>query len=122
VTVYGILMGMDTDAMLQPDPTLLPDDPALLKALVMQLLEQLQSANAGLERQEHHMHLLLKRLCPFRNPHPCQQCQCPGGSSIETRCFGKCTTDRREDTAIAGWANPILCCGTSSAKPGADTG
>ena len=56
------LLGMDTDATLQPDPALLPDDPALLKALVVQLLEELQKANARLERQEHHMHLLLKRL------------------------------------------------------------
>jgi transposase len=53
---------MDTDATLQPDPALLPDDPALLKALVMQLLEELQKANARLARQEHHMHLLLKWL------------------------------------------------------------
>jgi transposase len=53
---------MDTDAMPQPDPALLPDDPALLKALVMQLLEELRKAHARLERQEHHMHLLLKRL------------------------------------------------------------
>ena len=34
----------------------------MLKALVVQLLEELQKANARLERQEHHMHLLLKRL------------------------------------------------------------
>jgi transposase len=45
-----------------PDPALLPDDPAVLKQLVVQLLEELQKANARLERQEHHMHLLLKRL------------------------------------------------------------
>jgi transposase len=37
-------------------------DPAVLKQLVVQLLEELRSANARLERQEHHMHLLLKRL------------------------------------------------------------
>ena len=48
--------------MPQPDPALLPDDPALLKALVVQLLEELQKANARLERQEHHMDLLLKRI------------------------------------------------------------
>ena len=45
-----------------PDPALLPDDPAVLKQLVVQLLEELQKANARLERQEHHMHLLLKRI------------------------------------------------------------
>ena len=44
------------------DPALLPDDPAVLKQLVVQLLEELQKAHARLERQEHHMHLLLKRL------------------------------------------------------------
>jgi transposase len=55
-------MGMSTDAIPQPDPALLPDDPALLKALVVQLLEELRKANARLERQEHHMDLLLKRI------------------------------------------------------------
>jgi transposase len=50
------------DAAIQPDPALLPDDPAVLKQLVVQLLEELQKAHARLERQEHHMHLLLKRL------------------------------------------------------------
>ena len=50
------------DALLLPDPALLPDDPAVLKQLVVQLLEELQKANARLERQEHHMHLLLKRI------------------------------------------------------------
>ena len=58
----GINKGMSTDAMPLPDPALLPDDPAVLKQLVVQLLEELQKANARLERQEHHMHLLLKRI------------------------------------------------------------
>ena len=58
----GIYKGMSTDALPLPDPALLPDDPAVLKQLVVQLLEELQKANARLERQEHHMHLLLKRL------------------------------------------------------------
>ena len=53
---------MSTDALPLPDPALLPDDPAVLKQLVVQLLEELQKANARLERQEHHMHLLLKRI------------------------------------------------------------
>jgi len=53
---------MSTDALPQPDLALLPDDPAVLKQLVVQLLEELQKANARLERQEHHMHLLLKRI------------------------------------------------------------
>jgi transposase len=53
---------MSTDATPQLDPALLPDDPAVLKALVVQLLEELQKANARLERQEHHMDLLLKRI------------------------------------------------------------
>jgi hypothetical protein len=58
----AITGGMSTDALLLPDPALLPDDPAVLKQLVMQLLEELHKANERLERQEHHMHLLLKRL------------------------------------------------------------
>jgi transposase len=53
---------MSTSSLPLPDPALLPDDPAVLKALVVQLLEELQKANARLERQEHHMHLLLNRL------------------------------------------------------------
>ena len=44
------------------DPALLPDDPALLKALVMQLLEELRKERAARERLEHHMHLLLNRI------------------------------------------------------------
>ena len=53
---------MSISSLPLPDPALLPDDPAVLKQLVVQLLEELQKANARLERQEHHMHLLLKRL------------------------------------------------------------
>ena len=53
---------MSTEALPQLDPALLPDDPAVLKQLVAQLLEELQKAHARLERQEHHMHLLLKRI------------------------------------------------------------
>jgi transposase len=60
--VQTIYKGMSTDAMPIPDPALLPDDTAVLKQLVVQLLEELRSAQARLERQEHHMHLLLKRL------------------------------------------------------------
>ena len=60
-------MGMSTDATPPvdpplPDAALLPDDPAVLKQLVVQLLAELQKARARLERQEYHMHLLLKRL------------------------------------------------------------
>jgi transposase len=53
---------MSTDALPLPDPAMLPDDPALLKQLVVQLLAELQKSRALIERQEHHMHLLLKRL------------------------------------------------------------
>ncbi len=53
---------MSTDALPPPDPALLPDDPAVLKQLVVQLLAELQNAHARLERQEHHMDLLLRRL------------------------------------------------------------
>ena len=53
---------MSTDALLLPDSAMLPDEPAVLKQLVLQLLEELRKAQARLERQEHHMHLLLKRL------------------------------------------------------------
>lgn len=40
---------------------MLPDAPALLKALIVQLLAELQKTRAVTERQEHHMHLLLKQ-------------------------------------------------------------
>lgn len=53
---------MDTDVLLLPDLSALPDDPVVLKQLVVQLFEELQKANARLQRQEHHMHLLLKRI------------------------------------------------------------
>ena len=53
---------MSTDALPLPDPALLPDDPAVLKQLVVQLLGELQKANSRLERQEHHISLLLKRI------------------------------------------------------------
>ena len=53
---------MSTDALPLPDPALLPDDPVVLKQLVVQLLEELQKANGRLERLEHHLHLLLKRI------------------------------------------------------------
>jgi len=45
-----------------PDPALLPDDVAVLKQLVVQLLEQLRLCDERLQRQEHHIHLLLKRI------------------------------------------------------------
>jgi transposase len=53
---------MSTDALPLPDPATLPDDPVVLKQLVVQLLAELQKAHARLERQEHHMDLLLRRL------------------------------------------------------------
>jgi transposase len=53
---------MSTDALPLPDPSLLPDDVAVLKQWVVQLLAELRLRDERLERQEHHMHLLLKRL------------------------------------------------------------
>jgi len=53
---------MDTDATLTIDLATLPDDAGVLKQLVVQLFAELQKAKAALERQEHHMHLLLRRL------------------------------------------------------------
>jgi transposase len=53
---------MSTDAMPLPDLASLPDDPAVLKALVVQLLEELQKERAARDRLEHHLHLLLQRL------------------------------------------------------------
>jgi transposase len=53
---------MSTDALPLPDPALLPDDPAVLKQLVAQLLEELQKERGARDRLEHHLHLLLKRI------------------------------------------------------------
>jgi transposase len=53
---------MSTDAPLLPDVTTLPDDPAVLKQLVLQLFEELQKANGRVQQIEHHMDLLLRRL------------------------------------------------------------
>jgi transposase len=53
---------MSTDAAPLPDPALLPDDVAVLKQLVVQLLEQLRLRDERLQRQEHHIDLLLKRI------------------------------------------------------------
>ena len=53
---------MDADTTLTVDPATLPDEPVVLKQLVMQLFDELQKAKAALQRQEHHMHLLLRRL------------------------------------------------------------
>jgi transposase len=53
---------MDADATLTVDLATLPDEPAVLKQLVVQLFDELQKAKAALQRQEHHMHLLLRRL------------------------------------------------------------
>ena len=53
---------MDADSTLTVDPATLPDDPLVLKQLVIQLFDELQKAKAALQRQEHHMHLLLRRL------------------------------------------------------------
>jgi hypothetical protein len=53
---------MDADSTLTVDAATLPDEPVVLKQLVMQLFKELQKAKAALQRQEHHMHLLLRRL------------------------------------------------------------
>jgi transposase len=53
---------VDTDALPLPDLALLPDDPAVLKQLVVQLLEELRKERGARERLEHHIHLLLKRI------------------------------------------------------------
>ena len=53
---------MDAESTLTVDAATLPDEPVVLKQLVVQLFEELQKAKAALQRQEHHMHLLLRRL------------------------------------------------------------
>jgi transposase len=60
--VMRISMGMSTDVLPLPDVAALPDDPALLKQLVVQLLDELQRERGARERLEHHLHLLLKKV------------------------------------------------------------
>jgi transposase len=47
---------------LKPDPTTLPDDPTVLKQLVVQLFDELQKSREQLQRLERHMDLLLRRV------------------------------------------------------------
>jgi transposase len=53
---------MSTDALPLPDLSSLPDDPAVLKPLIVQLLAALQQERHDREQVEHRLHLLLKRL------------------------------------------------------------
>lgn len=53
---------MSTDALPLPDPDSLPDDPTLLKQLVIQLLEALSAKTHEKEALEHRLDLVLRRL------------------------------------------------------------
>ena len=53
---------MSTDAPLLPDPAELPDDPAFLKRLVVQLFELLRQRDQRLSKLEHHLDVLLKKV------------------------------------------------------------
>jgi transposase len=54
--------GMSTEVPLTVDPALLSDDPALLKPLIAQLLDELRKRDARVADLEHRMDLLLRRL------------------------------------------------------------
>jgi transposase len=53
---------MSTDAELKVNPAELPDDPAFLKPLIVQLFETLQKSQQRVRQLEHHMDLLLRRV------------------------------------------------------------
>ena len=53
---------MISPAALKPDLPTLPDDPAVLKQLVLQLFDELQKSREQVERMERHMDLLLRRV------------------------------------------------------------
>ena len=53
---------MSTDALPLPDLDTLPDDPATLRQLVLQLLEALRGKDADLSHLQNRMDLLLRRL------------------------------------------------------------
>jgi transposase len=53
---------MSTDALSLPDPESLPDDPALLRQLILQLLQTLRSDRARIEKLQQHMDWLVRRM------------------------------------------------------------
>jgi transposase len=53
---------MEKEVPLTPDLESLPDDPVVLKQMILQLFEALQEARHDRERIEHHMDMLLRRL------------------------------------------------------------
>lgn len=53
---------MSTDVSLPIDPSLLPEDVALLKSLIAQLLEELRKRDGRIDDLQHRMDLLLRRL------------------------------------------------------------
>jgi transposase len=53
---------MSTDVSLPVDPSLLPEDVALLKSLIAQLLEELRKRDGRIDDLQHRMDLLLRRL------------------------------------------------------------
>ncbi|HEX4132444.1 MAG TPA: transposase [Pirellulales bacterium] len=53
---------MSTDAALKVDPDQLPHDPAVLKSLVVQLVESLQERDRRIAQLEHHMDLLVRKV------------------------------------------------------------
>jgi transposase len=53
---------MSTEALPLPDLDTLPDDPATLRQLVLQLLAALRGKDTELSKLQHHMDLLLRRL------------------------------------------------------------
>jgi transposase len=53
---------MSTEALPLPNLDALPDDPATLRQLVLQLLEALRGKDIELSKLQHHMDLLLRRL------------------------------------------------------------
>ena len=66
VGVSSSIMSMDAAssplAVLQVDPATLPDDAAVLKSLVAQLIAELQSRDGRISELEHRMSLLLRKL------------------------------------------------------------
>lgn len=53
---------MSTDALPLPELSELPDDPQLLRTLVLQLLEALRGERAQREQLEHRLDLVLRKL------------------------------------------------------------
>ena len=98
---------------LKPDPTTLPDDPTVLKQLVLQLFDELQKSREQVERMERHMDLLLRRVygrtSEKLDPNQGLLFELPGESSAEGAKGTESVATNGDDSSLAEtFAEPAL--------------